>query len=390
LQVISHLDLGGAEEVAIGLAEQLRAQYDFHFFAVNGVQNTPVGQAMKRRLDAIGVPVHSGSKLELKRGGFLLAAARLAGLIWKLRPDVVHLHTEIPELTHALSGGFLRYPADRSPALTRTLHNTSFWGPWQRMGVGVERRLQDVPVAAVSQAALAGMQIFRDDNALSRLAPTQSRVIYNGVSPVSVQRPSTRASGPVRVLFAGRLEPQKGADLLPDLLAQANLHSANPSAQPAAELNIYGAGSLGPELERWANQGVPGWTIQVLPPTPELRRLMTEHDLLLMPSRFEGLGLVAAEALIAGLPVIGTQIAGLDEVFPAGYPLLARSEDTAELGRLLAGVLADPQQYLALAQGWSVLTSEKFGLARMAREYGELYQQLLSSRAKQPVRAGAL
>ena len=374
MQVIHHLDLGGSEEVAISLAEQLQGEYDLSFFAVRGIRDTAVGQAMKRRLDQIGVRVHSGTTLELKRGGFLVAAARLAALTRRLRPEIVHLHTEVPELTHAFSQGFLGSAAGRPAVLTRTLHNTVYWGPWQWLGSQVEKRLSAVPARACSNAALEGMQSFRTSNGLTPLAPAVSGVIYNGVAPATTR--TARAAGPLRVMFAGRLEPQKGVDLLPAILA----HAAS-VGHPPAELNIYGAGSLKPDLERLAAQGVPGWTINMFAPTPRLRELMMQHDLLLMPSRFEGLGLVAAEALIAGLPVIGTQIAGMGEVFPEQYPLLAPPENSLGLGKLLAESLQDIERILTLSQGWIAPTTEKFSVSRMGREYGEMYRQLLQSSA---------
>ncbi|WP_424950470.1 glycosyltransferase family 4 protein [Deinococcus sp.] len=398
LQVITHLDLGGAEEVAIAMSEQFHAQqapYDLRFFAVSGVRGTPVGQDMQRRLARIGVPVYSGTRLSLKRGGFLQAAARLAALTWRLRPQVIHLHTEIPELTYALSRGFRGRPADGtggtggtgdSPVLTRTLHNTNFWGPWGRLGVQVERHLQGVPLAACSAAALQAMETFRASHGLRALAAGQGRVILNGVSPAAEAK-QRHSGGRLQVMFAGRLEPQKGADLLPAIVAQASA-----LGHPPAELNIYGAGSLKADLEHWAAQGAGDWKIHLHPPTPRLRTLMAEADLMLIPSRFEGLCLVAAEALMAGLPVIGARVPGLTEVFPEGYPLLAPTEDTGALGSLLAQVLKEPAHFQGLAEGWAGLTADRFGAARMAREYDDLYQSLLAGRARatEPQRSGAL
>ena len=404
LQVITQLDLGGAEEVAIALSEQLRYRYDIQFFAVRGVRNTAIGKAMQARLRAAGVPVHSGTRLELKRGGFVQAAARLAALRWRLRPDIVHLHTEIPELTHALSRGFVPESAEArregagnqekrrslsipTPLTTRTLHSTSFWGPWRDIGVRVERCILGIPLAACSQGALEGMRTFRAANVLPSLTTEQRLVIYNGVAPAPQQAGAKNKNshengaargGPLRVMFAGRLETEKGADLLPAILEHAD---TGPLSASPTELTIYGAGSLEPELARWAAQGVPGWNIRILPPTPELRSEMARHDLLLMPSRFEGLGLVAAEALMAGLPVIGTRISGMTEVFPADYPLLAPVADTQALGTLLTQVLSNPDGFRAQAQRWVAPTTEKFGLARMAREYGQLYQDLLNGRS---------
>jgi len=386
LQVVHHLDLGGSEEVALSLSEQLHEQYEIHVFAVRGVEDTSVGHAMKARLDKLGIPVHSGTRRTLKKGGFLEAAVRLAQTVRRERPDIVHLHTEIPELTHAISQGFLGKASGRAATVTRTLHNTVYWGPWQRIGARVEQRLSEAPCAPCSEAALSGLQTFRSSNGLPPLPSQNARMIYNGVSSPLIQRPHQPPAKdrPLRVLSAGRLELQKSVDLLPAILKHAGT-----LGHPNAELNIYGSGTLQADLERWVAEGVPGWTINMYPPTPHLRAIMTEHDVLLMPSRFEGLGLLAVEALMAGLPVIGTQIAGLNEVLTEDYPLLAPAEDVEAIGSLLAQVLNDPGQFQAVAQSWIAPTEAKFGIERMGREYDEFYRHLLQSRSQagQPLRA---
>lgn len=379
LQVVHHLDLGGSEEVAISLSEHLHEQYEIQFFAVRGVEDTPVGHAMKARLDRLGIPVHSGTRRVLKKGGFLEAAVRLAQTVGRERPDIVHLHTEIPELTHAISQGFLGKASGRPATVTRTLHNTVFWGPWQRMGGMVEKRLSDARCVACSDAALAGMQAFRSSNGLPPLSSQTAQVIFNGVTAPPARRSDQGMPGdrPLRVLIAGRFEPQKGLDLLPAILAHAGA-----LGHPSAELNIYGAGTLQPDLERWIAGGVPGWNITLSPPTPHLRKLMAEHDLMLMPSRFEGLALMAAEALVAGLPTIGTRIGGLIEVLTDGYPLVAPAEDTEAMGTLLAQVLNDPNHFLTMAQAWMQPTEALFGIDRMAHEYDSFYQELLQNRSQ--------
>ena len=71
----------------------------------------------------------------------------------------------------------------------------------------------------------------------------------------------------------------------------------------------------------------------------------------------------------------------MTEVFPADYPLLAPVADTQALGNLLTQVLSNPDGFRAQARHWVAPTTEKFGLARMAREYGQLYQDLLNGRS---------
>ena len=78
-------------------------------------------------------------------------AGRLAQAVASVRPDVVHLHTEIPEFAWALASVPSRRV--RTVPVVRTVHNTVLWGGWGRMGRFAERRLASARVAAVSFAA---------------------------------------------------------------------------------------------------------------------------------------------------------------------------------------------------------------------------------------------
>ncbi len=370
MQVITHLDLGGAEQVAISLAEQLHAEYDFCFFAALGVAQNPVGESMLARLRALNVPVQVGTTLDMKRGGAVQAALKLSGAWRRLRPDLLHLHTEIPETTYALSAALTGRAG--GPRVIRTIHNTTLWPAWQRIGRWVERRVSGAAVVAVSHGGLRGLESFRAQHGLAPLDGAQCRVVYNGVA-VPPPRLSRRLAGATRVLFAGRFEPQKGADLLPAILERASQLSGQ-----GAEVTVLGSGSLEVFLQRWAREQRTGWSVTVSSPVPNLPRFMGEYDVVLMPSRFEGLALVAVESLLAGTPVVGTRVPGMSEVFPAGYPLLAPNENVAKLAELLAQVVDDPQGHAERAAALRGPLETKFGLEAMGRGYHAAYQDVLA------------
>ncbi|ULH17592.1 glycosyltransferase (plasmid) [Deinococcus sp. KNUC1210] len=221
LQVITSLNLGGAEEVALSLTERLHDTCDFSVFAVMGVSSSDIGRDMQWRLWKLGVPVHTGTSLDMKAGGAVVAGQRLRQLLRHQPPDVLHLHTDIPDSTYAASTLF----GQDSPGLRvlRTIHNTTLWPKWRRIGGWVERRLTRAEVVGVSPESLESLHRFREAQHLPRLPAAQCRVVYNGVAggmETAAQRPA-RPPGPVRILFAGRLEPQKGADLLPAILERA-------------------------------------------------------------------------------------------------------------------------------------------------------------------------
>ncbi len=372
LHVVTHLDLGGAEEVAISLTERLSGQHHFTFFAVEGVLDTPVGQAMHARLQALGVPVHSGTRLPIKAGGLLQAAARLAALLRREPFDVIHLHTEIPETTYALT-----FPGRRAGVL-RTVHNATLWPSriWTRIGRWVEGRLGQARAVAVSQASLAGLQDFRRRHGVPPLAPDRAEVVFNGVSALNPGRRERTAGAPPRLLFAARLELQKGADLLPDLLQRATRLHPTP-----AEVTVLGDGSLHAALRAWADGHHAPWTVTLAAPRPNLGAHLAEYDAVLMPSRFEGFGLLAAEALLAGTPVVAFDVPGLREVLSDGYPLLAPPEDTGAFAQVLALVLQAPEHHRDLVRPWGAGVKERFSPERMAARYGQTYDALRVERA---------
>lgn len=372
LQVISHLDLGGAEMVALSLAESLADRFDFNLFAVRAAGDGPFARRMADRLAALGIAPDHGTTAKLTRGGLLVAGYRLARRIALARPDVVHLHTEWPEAAWAMAATLS--PAVRRVPVLRTVHNSLLWPAWRPVGAWVERRLGARAVIAVSDDALAGVAALRAAAALPPLPASQARVVTNGVAvPPARPEAGRLADRPPRVLFAGRLEPQKGADRLPAIWG------ALAAAVPGATLTIIGDGTLRPVLAGFA-EATPCVTLE--PATYGLSGLLHGFDLLLMPSRFEGLPLLAVEALMALLPVVAFDVAGLRAAFPPGYPLLAPADDVAAFAAracdLATGAAAVDMAAVSTA------TRQRFGLARMADDYADAYRRLAAGEAFNP------
>ncbi|MFE3167946.1 glycosyltransferase family 4 protein [Streptomyces sp. NPDC059224] len=117
-------------------------------------------------------------------------------------------------------------------------------------------------------------------------------------------RPTRTSTSHLRLLYAGRLTAEKGAENLIKSLAPARgveLSIAAPRAQFHA---------LAPLLQRAGLRArYLGWLRR-----PQLWRAFTEHDVLVMPSTtLEAMGLVALEAQACGLPVLYQPVPGLSE-----------------------------------------------------------------------------
>jgi glycosyltransferase involved in cell wall biosynthesis len=365
LQVITKLDMGGAEVVALDLVSALHNDVEFAVATVLDVDPSPVGKAMAERLAELGVPVSPGTRGHFKKGGALAAAWRLSRAATLFRPDCVHLHTEIPELTWAIAT--VLFPRVRRLPVVRTVHNSELWIAWSQIGRWVTERLANSEVIAVSHAAATA------DAAISTHSQRpRAQVVYNGVrqpEACAERDRSASGAGSVRVLFAGRLIEQKAPDLLPAILNAA--HAA--TARRNVHVQIAGAGPLESAV-RGALRGVaPGWTIAVTPPIESLPTKLTNYDVVLMPSRYEGFGLLAAETLLAGVPLVATLAPGLREVLPEAYPYCAEVNDAQALGALLARIIAAPEAARDRTASFIPHLAHRFDPAVMAKRYGQIY-----------------
>jgi glycosyltransferase involved in cell wall biosynthesis len=198
-------------------------------------------------------------------------------------------------------------------------------------------------------------------------------VIYNAVTPPPAVTPRPSPSpppAPFRLLFAGRLVEQKGADLLPAILQQAQ---ALASRQDVV-VTVAGEGTLHAELAAAFAQGSGRWRVEMVPPIAQLSRHLGDYDAVLQPSRFEGFGLFQLEVLMAGLPLITCRAPGLAEVLPEAYPLATQPGDVAALVQALAGLVDDPDSHRRAATTYRAALVERFAPAPMLAAYLQTYR----------------
>ena len=139
------------------------------------------------------------------------------------------------------------------------------------------------------------------------------------------------------VAYVGRLSPEKGCDLLPEvtrLLAGRNAH-----------IVAFGGGRLEGELRERAADPALGGRLRICGPqsAAEVGALLGAADVLVLPSRHEELGSVLLEAQAAGLPVVAARAGGTSEAVDHGVTGLVVDCDAPSLARAIAQVLDDPK-----------------------------------------------
>jgi glycosyltransferase involved in cell wall biosynthesis len=142
---------------------------------------------------------------------------------------------------------------------------------------------------------------------------------------------------------------------------------------PELRLAILGVGELRAELERQA--GALGVRERLVMPgvRRDARAIVGAADMALLPSRWEGLPLVALEALAAGTPMVATAVRGIRELLTDGEnALLVPPGDPEALASAIGRLLADRSLAEALAGNGRRL-SEQYGEGQMVASFLELY-----------------
>jgi glycosyltransferase involved in cell wall biosynthesis len=176
------------------------------------------------------------------------------------------------------------------------------------------------------------------------VAEERVRVAPPGVDRKPFASPS--AEPPVRLLSVGSLIPRKGFGILIDALATL--------ADLQWSASIVGGGEARTADTLRAHAARSGIAQRVsfagALPRAELDAHYRDADVFVLPSLYEGYGMVVGEALAFGLPVVGTDGGALAGTIPDGAGRKARAGDAADLARHLRAVIADPTAIVAMAE----------------------------------------
>lgn len=227
--------------------------------------------------------------------------------------------------------------------------------------VPIERRIlkRANKVIAVSQ--------FVANTAKQTLLDVPMPVIYNGID-TEVYRPDPNVKKPhkpFRLLFVGSWKKLKGADLLAPIMSELG-----------NDFELYYTGGAAAEKDK-ASMPKNMHDIGRLNGDAEVVKAMQNADALLFPSRSEGFGLVAAEAMACGLPVItmeGTSVVEVLENGVNGY--LCKRDDISDFVITIRNLKAVQEQYLIMSNAARTNAVESFSDQTMIDASIDLYEQL--------------
>ncbi|MED7670332.1 glycosyltransferase family 4 protein [Pseudomonas moraviensis subsp. stanleyae] len=284
-------------------------------------------------------------------------AWRLTQVLLKEKPDVVHLHSTFSGVIGRVVCVLLR--PWRKPKIVYCPHAFSFLmesSPTkQKIYAWIERVLQKVTdvIICVSQYEL-------DKAARFGIERKRMKLIYNGIHHRD-DAPKSAGTAPIHLLFVGRLDYQKGFDVLLKAYAKVNRNDL--------KLTVVGSAVNEDSVEC-----PPMDSVEYLPwVTPsEVQALYQKADALIVPSRWEGFAMVPLEGMAMGLPVIASNCTSLPELVTnevSGY--VFPSGDHQALADVLT-IIQKPR-LLDLGNEGRSIVRERFSAALMIRQTYDLY-----------------
>jgi glycosyltransferase involved in cell wall biosynthesis len=325
-------------------------------------------------------PPDSGSEREARRRGFAVecvpmrndlsigAAYRISVLLRRRVPALVHCHTGRANWIGGIGARWARVPALSTRRMDRRVKR-GLRTRW------LYRRLLQ-RVAAISPAVERRLLD-------ARVAPERIRVIWSAVDPAQLEPSATRQALRARldaapdtpcVLVAANLVHRKGVDVL--LEAFASLASG-----ACGVLWIAGDGPERAPLEATASRLGVAEHVRFLGHRGDLPDLLEACDVFALPSRQEGLGVAALEAMARGRPVVASAVGGLAEiVVPGETGVLVPPGDAGALASALARLCGDPASARRLGAAGAARVQEYFLADRMVSAYEALYREILAER----------
>lgn len=351
--IISRFDIGGAERVALNISKSRFKDIEYHLIEIVAADSDYTTQFIKEA-EVNGIAVHR-AKIRNTKLAIFVFPTRLATLIRKYHPSIIHTHTEVPDLSLYLcniySGNLLK-----NIGIVRTIHNNQLWNGWKWIGKRVEIFMKNRACnIAISEST---KDSYSDEYGNS------CQIIYNGVETTTQKLFPGLVKGKINILFAGRMEYQKGIDSLIDVVS----HYGNDAR---FMFHIIGSGSeknkVTQALSKFNN-------VAFKDRIPLLASQLGSFDFLFMPSLFEGLALTPMEASIAGTPTIINNAKGLSETLPPEWPLKVNNNDLQEYIKIfehLSGL--DYKLLQSLAKEYTI---QRFSLSEMQNNYESLYYEV--------------
>jgi len=279
-------------------------------------------------------------------------------------PDILHAHLPTSQVVGRISGTIAGIDH-----IVSTHHNVRSSDAYQSLSGKLElltRPLDDVEIA-VSKAVR--------DSHTSAFGDPEWQVVYNAIDVESYRAKISSSDkldfqeyDPI-FLNIGRYVEQKGqVDLIRAMPAVLN-------EVPDAAVLIVGWGDLHTQLEDLAEEKGVADRVFVTGKVPSVYEYYATADIFVLPSRWEGFGIVLLEAMAGGIPIVSSDVSGISEVVTDEFGTLVPPQSPRELATAMKSMVDSDLEKLGTAA--LQRAHEKFSIEQMVRQQEAIYSDLV-------------
>ncbi|MGC6509134.1 MAG: glycosyltransferase [Myxococcota bacterium] len=337
LHVLCDYNVGGAEKFVFRLCQA----YPPHIYPK--VCTVYRGGPLEDDFRTLGIPLLCCDRK--RRRLSLNSNLKLAR--WISESDIVHTHLFAGHFWGRIGAQLASLSSNSKPVIS-TIHNTNPDSMFRAWLLRQTESFSDIQVG-ISQT-------------VTQILPPGSETIYSGIDLALFSEINRR---PIRgrIVSIGRLVEQKGFDVLGEatrLLLQID---------PSIQVDVIGEG---PQLDNLL-----GYGLNLLGHRKDIRTELESADIFVLPTRWEGLGLVLLEAMAAGVPIITSDIPICREICgsAAVYVPVNQPVQLAEQIIELVNDYSKKQKMRSIG----IERSKMFSIEQAAERYTRLYEKLLKS-----------
>jgi glycosyltransferase involved in cell wall biosynthesis len=262
---------------------------------------------------------------------------------------------------------------DRRASFVRDRTMTDAIGTVQFYPIGMQSFVARRMDRVLTSSQASGEEILRDFG----VRRDRLEMVWNGLDTDLYSPDPAVSRSESELLCVGRAsDPNKGIKTLIAALAKL---------EPTVRLTLVDAGSTGNDARRWARSLGCADRLEITGriPNDELVNLYRRAALLVVPSRYEGFGLPAVEAMACETPVVATATGALPEVMGVGRGgLLVPRDDPDALAKAVATLLEQPERRRELGTRARPLIEAAFSWPRVAERTARIYQEVVEERSR--------
>ena len=346
LHISRTMDIGGAERIVYQLSSDLKDEFD-------SVHVASTGGLWESELAAQGIQHHKILDIDSKNPVTVLK------LLFSIHQIIKNNEITIVHTHHRMAAFYIRLLKLVHPKLIHvyTAHNV-FKDKLPLYGFA----LKNAKSVAVGEAV--------NKNLKEDVGITDSRVIYNGVvlKETDDQVDEIISYGGIKLGCIARLSEQKGLTYLLDAMSLLTVKDIR--------LFIVGDGELRNELENKVKELHLQDSVTFLGYRKDIAECINSFDFCVLPSVFEGFGLVAIEAFMNSKTIVATDIPGLNEVVTNKNGVLVPAKDPAALASAIDKLATDATLRQELASQAKKDYENRFSYSMFLENYRALYREI--------------